>query len=299
LNAATQLNINSVRAFTINGLFSSPGFQLALSNTFAGAGAGINTTPDPNVQLSAGKENSFFGVRAGMANVSGNRNSFFGSSAGESNTNGSINSFFGLRAGESNIGGGSNSFFGALAGSGNTGGENNTFIGRNAGSGNTNGDNNTALGYLSSVSSDQQYATAIGASSTATLSNSIYLGRAGGEDTVRIPGSLTKAYTPGTANVAIPVAFGNVTASGIVTGTPNITSATWSSAGICDVVISDITYTTTDFTTVVTPVFGSSSVRMATGSATGGNLRVRVFEFTGGAPALVSNAFHFVVFRNQ
>lgn len=190
LNATTQLNINGLRAFTINGPFSSPGFALAPSNTFAGAGAGINTTPDPSIGSSLGKKNSFFGVRAGIANVTGDSNSFFGTSAGEANTNGFVNAFFGLRAGESNTGGDDNSFFGALAGTSNTFGEKNTFIGRGAGASNILGDNNTALGHSSNVSEGLQYATAIGASSAASLSNSIYLGRPGGEDTVRIPGNL-------------------------------------------------------------------------------------------------------------
>ncbi len=203
LDATTQLNINGVRAFTINGLFSSPGFPLALSNTFAGVGAGVNTTPDPNTSLSQGKENSFFGVRAGIANVTGYSNSFFGSQSGESNTNGFLNSFFGLRAGESNTGGDNNSFFGALAGGGNTGGEGNTFLGRNAGFNNSNGNNNSALGYLSSVSSDLQYATAIGAEAVVTNSNSVVLGRPGGEDTVRIAG-------PTSLNGNLVVASGNI-----------------------------------------------------------------------------------------
>lgn len=203
LDATTQLNINGVRAFTINGLYSTPDFPLGPSNTFAGPGAGINTIPDPNTGVSFGKDNSFFGARAGIANVTGIGNSFFGVKAGEANTNGGRNSFFGVRAGESNTSGGDNSFFGVLAGRGTTGGNGNTFVGRNAGSLNTTGDYNTALGYLSSVSSDLLFATAIGAESVASQSNSIFLGRPGGEDTVRIAG-------PTSLNGNLVVAGGNI-----------------------------------------------------------------------------------------
>lgn len=205
LNAKTQLNINGVRAFTINGLYSTPDFPLGPSNTFAGPGAGINTIPDPNTGVSFGKDNSFFGARAGIANVTGIGNSFFGVKAGEANSNGGSNSFFGVRAGESNTSGGDNSFFGNLAGRGTTGGNGNTFVGRSAGSFNATGDYNTALGYLSSVSSDLQYATAIGAEAVVTNSNSIVLGRPGGEDTVRIAGptSLSGNLVVGSGNVIL------------------------------------------------------------------------------------------------
>lgn len=191
VNATTQLNIAATRAFTINGALATPGFSFALSNTFAGVGAGVNTVPDnSSIGASPGKRNAFFGVYAGLANTSGYSNSFYGASSGESNTTGILNAFYGHRSGESNTFGGSNSFFGVQAGGQTTSGENNTFIGRNAGTSNFTGSNNTALGHLSVVSGNLQYATAIGAESEATLSNSIYLGRPGGEDTVRVPGNL-------------------------------------------------------------------------------------------------------------
>lgn len=209
LNATTQLNINGLRGFTINGIFMSPVFPLGPSNTFAGPGAGVNTTPNPDPIFGQGKNNSFFGARAGFATTGGNDNSFFGVQSGESNINGTLNSFFGLRSGESNIGGYRNSFFGGLAGLSNTYGEFNTFVGGNAGTGNTTGDNNTAVGYSSSLSADLQYATAIGADSQATMSNSVYLGRPGGEDTVRIPGNLITTGTT-TLNGNLVHASGNL-----------------------------------------------------------------------------------------
>jgi hypothetical protein len=103
----------------------------------------------------------------------GEFNSFFGRAAGESNTTGTSNSFFGRLAGVFNTTGGDNTFIGAFAGLSNTTESNNTFIGANTGgpAGITN-------------------ATAIGAGATVSASNTIALGRSGGFDTVRIPGSL-------------------------------------------------------------------------------------------------------------
>ncbi|HMS09948.1 MAG TPA: tail fiber domain-containing protein, partial [Pyrinomonadaceae bacterium] len=203
LNAKTQLNINGVRAFTVNGLYVNQNFPLGPSNTFAGPGAGINTIPDPNTNIEVGKENSFFGARAGIANVTGYGNSFFGARAGQAHINGFSNSFFGVRAGVSNTSGANNSFFGVSAGFDNTEGRGNTFVGRNAGSLNTTGNNNTALGFLSNVSRDLQYATAIGAEAVVSDSNSIVLGRPGGQDAVRIAG-------PTSLNGNLVVAGGNL-----------------------------------------------------------------------------------------
>lgn len=186
-------------------------------NAFFGWDAGTaNTT---------GNLNSFFGASAGNSNTEGGFNSFFGHEAGRSNTDKGFNSFFGANAGALTSGGGGNSFFGALSGhtnssgrfnsffgylsgaashgshnsffgqasgEGNLNGSNNTFVGFRAGHANFVGDNNTTIGSEADVGSgDLSFATAIGAGSVATISNSIFLGRSGGQDTVRIPGPLT------------------------------------------------------------------------------------------------------------
>jgi hypothetical protein len=64
------------------------------------------------------------------------------------------------------------------------------FFGNQSGITNTTGDHNTIVGYGADVASNNlTFATAIGAESFASLSNSIYLGRSNGADAVRIPGS--------------------------------------------------------------------------------------------------------------
>src|SRR5262249_31729969 len=77
VNAVQQVNINGLRAFTVNGTFNDGVTIFTASNTFTGDGAGVNTTPDPNPEGQAGKFNSFYGAGAGKANTTGGRNAFF------------------------------------------------------------------------------------------------------------------------------------------------------------------------------------------------------------------------------
>ena len=151
-------------------------------NSFFGSGAGDSNT--------TGCCNSFFGYHAGQANQTGANNSFFGLNAGSSTT-ADDNSFFGTGAGGVNTTGQLNSFFGGFVGTNNTTGFNNAFFGYGAANANTTGDHNTAIGALANFGANNlTFATAIGAGSVASLSNSIYLGRANGTDAVRIPGSV-------------------------------------------------------------------------------------------------------------
>ncbi|MCO6512756.1 MAG: tail fiber domain-containing protein [Aridibacter famidurans] len=124
--------------------------------------------------VSPGANNTFGGIAAGQANVSGSQNSFFGRAAGTGNTIGSGNSFFGAASGNSNTGGTNNTFIGNLAGIGNTTGSNNTILGANA---------NLLTAGLS-------FATAIGAGATVNRSDQIVLGRNSGIDEVLIQGPL-------------------------------------------------------------------------------------------------------------
>jgi hypothetical protein len=154
LDVSTQYNIGG------NRILSNPGFE----NLFAGVEAGANTT---------GGGNSFFGQSAGAANTTSEHNSFFGRRAGAANTTGGGNSFFGSNAGQNQLNGFSNSFFGASAGDSNT-----------------TGGNNTSLGAFSDVGSGNlTYATAIGAGTIVSNSNTIQLGRTNGTDKVLAPGS--------------------------------------------------------------------------------------------------------------
>jgi hypothetical protein len=152
VDSATQYNLGGARILGIGD-----------NSTFAGRFAG-----------SGGSGNSFFGTSAGGVNSTGSGNSFFGTFAG-TNANADDNSFFGSSAGQNTTGGTRNSFFGRSAGFSNVSGTNNTIIGStaNVGSGNLN------------------FATAIGAGSVVSASNTIVLGRNAGQDTVQVPGSLS------------------------------------------------------------------------------------------------------------
>lgn len=186
-NARTQYNIGGAR------VLSNAGF----SNLFAGVDAGNVNTGGGNsfVGGSAGKQNttgthnSFVGSYAGDANTTGSGNAFFGAEAGYTNTHSSQNSFIGAFAGYSNTVGAYNSFIGNSAGELNTTGINNSFVGTRAGNSNTTGSNNTIVGTGADVGADNlSFATAIGAQSRVSTSNTIVLGRANGSDKVVVYG---------------------------------------------------------------------------------------------------------------
>jgi hypothetical protein len=143
----------------------------------------------------AGDNNAFFGADAGQQNQASG-NSFFGRSAGFANTTGASNSFFGIDSGRFNTTGTNNSFFGTGAGMNSLTGNSHAFFGAQAGGNNVTGFANTLMGTNAEVGApDLQFATAIGANSLVTASNTIALGRSGGQDTVQIPGNLTVAGT--------------------------------------------------------------------------------------------------------
>jgi hypothetical protein len=132
----------------IQGSPALAGTETAGSNLFGtGAGDPADGGGDPATvhtsafgasagDLTTGADNSYFGFRAGKANVTGTENAFFGASAGLLDTAGS-NSFFGAFAGQNTTSGSGNSFFGHGAGAGNTTGAGNVFIGSGAGSAST------------------------------------------------------------------------------------------------------------------------------------------------------------------
>ncbi|MBX3296520.1 MAG: tail fiber domain-containing protein [Acidobacteria bacterium] len=171
-NAVSQFNLGGNRVLSAPGTF----------NFFAGINAGQSN--------SGGQTNSFFGIGAGQSNVDGSENAFFGFQAGLSNL-ACCNSFFGRSSGVQNTNGQLNAFFGSSAGFNNSSGSNNTFIGAGTGDANLTGSNNTIIGAGANVlSNNLNFATAIGALSIVSSSNTIALGRSTGEDTVVIPGLL-------------------------------------------------------------------------------------------------------------
>jgi hypothetical protein len=162
---------------TFNGAYNDGiGMAFTTSNTFAGEGAGVNTTPSGTLSSPIGKSNSFYGAGAGQANTTGSNNAFFGWRAGSSNTTGNANTFFGLVAGQFNTTGASNTFVGSNAGRENTTGNYNTFVGQNSALSNQIGSNNTVIGAFANVSNNLTNATAIGYDAQVIQSNSLVLG---------------------------------------------------------------------------------------------------------------------------
>jgi hypothetical protein len=158
-------------------------------NSFFGSGAGKANTSGANnsffgnaagLSNTTGYFNSFFGHHAGLANTTGKNNSFFGDEAGIANTTGFNNSFFGRDAGMVNTEGVANSFFGSFVGQANTTGAYNSFFGESAGFSNTTGTNNTIIGRNANVGLGNLInATAIGAGSIVSRSDSLVLGSTG------------------------------------------------------------------------------------------------------------------------
>jgi len=113
-----------------------------------------------------------------------------GNQAGQINQLGSGNAFFGAFAGNTLQTGSLNTFIGEGAGNGFQNGSGNTFIGQTAGAASNNtGNNNTLLGKSTNFAGNISFATAIGAEASVTTSNTIVLGRTGGQDRVTIPGT--------------------------------------------------------------------------------------------------------------
>jgi hypothetical protein len=164
INTTTQYNIGGNRVLSVSAFGNIPS-----SSTYAGVGAGQTNL--------GGDSNSFFGYRAGFENVTGS-NSFFGAFSGFSNTFGFSNAFFGNNAGYRNVTGTENVFIGDGAGENNRNGFYNTVIGAHAGFNILNdvGQLNTLIGNRARVIGQLSNATAIGANSQVTQSNSLILG---------------------------------------------------------------------------------------------------------------------------
>jgi hypothetical protein len=231
LNATSQYNIGSARVLSVGGNANSSLFagldngQTGNLNAFFGNDSGSANTGSDNSFFGAlagksnttGTFNSFFGTAAGSTTNSGSYNSFFGSGTGGANTAGSYGSFFGNSAGASSTGD-SNSFFGVSAGTATTIGSGNSFFGVSAGTFNTTGSDNTLIGKFANVGANNlTNATAIGAGTVVSTSNTIALGRSNGSDTVQIPGALNVAGTLGASVLSATTQF-NIGGNRILSG---------------------------------------------------------------------------------
>lgn len=184
---------------------STPG--VAVPNVILGTSA---TMPGPQ---SGTGGNVMLGVGSGASNTSGAYNDAVGYQALFNNTTGSSNSVSGYRAMYSNTTGGWNVASGDLAlwqntsgrfnvASGhralnaNTVGEFNSAVGHRALQSNTTGSRNSALGYGADVGSGGlSYATAIGALSQVSTSNTVALGRTSTDQVVIGASSRNDSYT--------------------------------------------------------------------------------------------------------
>ncbi|MBL4587617.1 MAG: hypothetical protein JKX84_11270 [Flavobacteriales bacterium] len=157
LSVGSIITIGGVNALNSNGT----------RNIHIGQNAGV---------ISTGDQNAMIGYNAGLNNTTGAKNTFIGPTAGRLNTTGSQNAFVGGRAGFDNTTGSQNSFIGWLSGRSNSTGSQNSFIGKYAGYDNTTGTLNTYIGSNSGGSATLTNATAIGAGTSVTQSNSLVLG---------------------------------------------------------------------------------------------------------------------------
>ena len=185
VNASTQYSIAGLRVLAVNGPFNNGFTNFTASNTFAGDGAGLNTTPDPSLGSDLGKFNSFFGAGAGQGNTGGLFNAFFGTGAGFRNSTGGADSFFGALAGENNTTGGDNAFFGTFAGNNNATGGADSFFGAHAGGGNTTGAGNAffgmGAGINNSTGDNNAFFGTTAGNSNSTGNNNAFFGEFAGE----------------------------------------------------------------------------------------------------------------------
>jgi trimeric autotransporter adhesin len=129
----------------------------------------------------AGVYNTTMGYNAGLSNTTGSNNTSMGANSFVQNTTGNLNTAIGRGTMQYNTTGGFNTAIGSAAIGYNTLGNNNTAIGYWALLTNTTGSFNTALGYSANVSiNNLENATAVGALSYVTQSNSLVLGSING-----------------------------------------------------------------------------------------------------------------------
>jgi hypothetical protein len=112
---------------------------------------------------------------------------------------------------------------------------------------------------------------------------------------LRLEGDFTKSYTPGTYDLAAPIAYGFVNASGtIANGTPNF-SAVWNVASSrYEIDIDNESYFFNQYVTVVTPTLTGQIART---SSVAGRLIVQIEDRATGAPE--QGNFQFVTYKTS
>lgn len=178
--SAGEANTNGY-ANTFVGKHSGANVIAGTLNTYIGASAGNYSSGNHNIAVGvdagsghSGDSNILLGYFAGFK-MSGNENIMIGTHSGR-DTKTSYNTFIGAKSGFSNVAGAANALYGTEAGYSNTTGSNNAFFGYGSGYTNTKGEKNTYLGYAAGGNPEITNATAIGALSKVTASNSLVLG---------------------------------------------------------------------------------------------------------------------------
>lgn len=173
------------------------------NNIFVGNSAGRNSTGGNTIAL---------GYQSGFNNTGINAISI-GYLAGRENK-GEHNISIGFSAGQNSTSmGGNNIFMGQLSGQNNSDGAGNTFLGFFTGTNNTTGSFNTFLGAASGVSGanpNLTNATAIGANTTVSASNSMVLGNSSVKVGINTSAPSAKLHVVGGNSTATGVRFQNL-----------------------------------------------------------------------------------------
>jgi len=117
---------------------------------------------------------------------------------------------------------------------------------------------------------------------------------------VYIQGSLMKAYTSGTSNLAIPIAYGYIKSDGsVVKATPNVSSRWNSTAKWYEITIEGEYYLFDRYVTVVTPVWGAPICSLmpsaySVSRTLEGVLTIRFYTPSGDC---VQTGFYFVTYK--
>jgi hypothetical protein len=115
------------------------------------------------------------------------------------------------------------------------------------------------------------------------------------EGKVHVTGTLTRAYTAGTASQATPIAYGVIASDGtLAAATPNVTSSFDAANTRYLITIAGETYSSSSYITDVTARAFTSSPRIAEASSTSGKLAVRFKSLTN---TLVQSSFTFVTYK--
>ncbi|MGH7890431.1 MAG: hypothetical protein ACRENF_07780, partial [Thermodesulfobacteriota bacterium] len=99
------------------------------------------------------------------------------------------------------------------------------------------------------------------------------------EGSVHATGNITRAYTVGTSDLAVPIAYAFINSDGsLASGTPNVTSSWDATNSRYVITISGESYSASSYVTTVSPRIGASPEALfATTNSSSGNLLIRIY----------------------